>query len=121
MGYESKLYVIRKSCLSKDECGLRFAEKIAEINLCCGPEWHQVAKCYPETDSYIYADDGNSKITEDRYGDKLTEIPLASAIKILEEAYEHTNYRRYKIALGLLKSFEPDKWIDEVVVLHYGY
>ena len=83
MGYESKIYVVEKSHLSPDEDGKRFAEVVAMFNACKFPGLSELFKS--KTDYYIYSDDGNTRITKDRYGDELTETPLSDVINFLEE------------------------------------
>ena len=123
MGYESKLYVVNKTNISEiigDKTWF-FCEKIAEFNLCKVPLISSKMRKYKDTNGYIYADDGNTRIFEDLYGDSLKEIPLSDAIKIIFEAASGNNYyRRYNPCLQLLKGFNLDDW-SNLVVLHYGY
>ncbi len=125
MGYESKLVIVRKSHLGSDpDCNNKvWAEKIAEIRLCVvGNDVYSKIKDYPITNSYYYEHLTDEPILEDMYGDELREIPLNDCIAIFENADKTDHYRRYTIALGLLKSFNANDWHDsEIVVLHYGY
>lgn len=78
-----------------------------------------------KTDCYIYADDGNTKILEDMYGDALKEASIEDVICVLEEAINNgEQYRRLFPLLSALKVFNEQKkndvW-DNIVVLHYGY
>lgn len=50
----------------------------------------------------------------------LPKTPIEDAIKIIEEASENDDYRRYAPCLALLKSFDKSQW-KNLVVLHYGY
>ena len=121
MGYESKLVIVRKSRLFADpDCNNKvWAEKIAEVNLCKCYNFYTRIKDYPKTNSYYY--NGNDAILEDMYGDELIEIPIKDCIEILEECNKEY-YRRFGIALGLLKAFNDNDWCDsDIVVLHYGY
>lgn len=126
MGYESKLYVVKKSrmreMVSDDfPVPMYWGEVIAVFNLCkMGDHVSAKFRNYPNTDAYIYADDGNTRITEDLYGDPLTEIPVPDAIRILEEAAAQVHYRRYAPCIQLLKGFNLQQW-DKLVVLHFGY
>lgn len=119
MGYESKLYVVNKheKFSSEYRC---WGEVIAMFNLCKVYDVSDKMRKYPETDCYIFADDGNTEIVEDRYDDVMKEIPIDDAIKIIEEASMDDNYRRYAPCLALLKSFDKSQW-ENLVVLHYGY
>lgn len=128
MGYESLLYVVEKSSkkyligetINNKE--MHYASLIASFDLSKCYLVSDKMRKYPETDSYIYADDGNTKIIEDRYGEPLKEIPLANAIEIIYNAEIVEEYRRYAPCLALLESLQKHKkkW-DEIVVLHYGY
>lgn len=119
MGYESKIYVVEKSRLSPDDDGKRWGDVIAMFDVCKFPGLPELFKS--KTDCYIYSDDGNTRITEDRYGDELTEAPISDVIKFLEnEVQRGENYRRIKPLLSLLKGFDMEQ-CDNLVCLHYGY
>ena len=120
MGYESRLVIVRKSKLNADN-KVVWAEHIADVNLCVVGNCVAKFRAYPPTNCYFYDRGVDEPIVEDMYGDKLNEIPLADAIQILEDAEKEEHYRRYVIAIGLLKSFTYDDWCDDIVVLHYGY
>lgn len=127
MGYESRLYVIEKNTevplgRSDSPRPMYWGEVIAVFNLCVldGYVSAMFRRNFPNTDAYIYADDGDTLITEDLYGDPLTEIPVPDAIRILEEAAARDDYRRYAPCIQMLKGFDPKKW-HNLVVLHYGY
>ena len=124
MGYESKLYVVEKSMydFSRDN-GMKYCEVIAMFDLCKFYPLSMHIKNYPKTECYFYADDGNTRVLEDRYGESLREIPIEDVIAILEEDLASgSDYRRIYPALALLKELENKKhqW-NELVVLHYGY
>lgn len=125
MGYESKLIVIKKGSLGNNaDCNNKeWAEKIAEVRLCVvDDEVFSKIQNYPITNSYYHEHLVGNPILEDAYGVELREIPLDDCIVILENADKIDHYRRYTIALGLLKSFNTNDWCDgEIVVLHYGY
>ena len=125
MGYESKLIIIKKSHLNSDpDCNNKvWAEKIAEVRLCVvDDEVYSKIQDYPITNSYYYEHLVDEPILKDMYGDELREIPLEDCIEILETANKKDPYRRYTIALGLLKSFNKNDWRDgDIVILHYGY
>ncbi len=121
MGYENRLYIVNKTSIHDDK-NMVFGEIIAMFNLSKVNSVASRFHHYPDTNTYIYADDGDTRILEDEYGDKLREIPIDDAIKIIEEAAEedHWNYKRWNPVLGLLKGFNKKNWPD-LVVLHYGY
>lgn len=124
MGYESKLYIVKKSRYA-DADGRRYAQVIAMFDVCKYYSLSDVLRNKPVTDCYIYADDGNTEITKDEYGKPLTESDLQTVIYIIEkDIAEGENYRRIFPLLSMLKAFEEQKnngiW-DNIVVLHYGY
>ena len=129
MGYESKLYIVRKTSFGIDTLngGKVWAEVIASFRLAkCPPVADFMRKC-PNTDCYIYADDGDTQILEDRYGEPLTESDLESLIEVLEKESEDKSfggvcYRRIMPLLVMLKQFNEDKgrW-ENLKVLHFGY
>ena len=116
MGYESKLYVVDKH--DWKGCDGKWGEIIASFDLCCVPiNFAQ----YPVTDCYIIADDGNTRITEDKYGSPLREIPVKDMIDMIEkEIKADKDYRRYQPCLNLLKGFDLNRW-ENLIVLHYGH
>lgn len=123
MGYESKLYVIEKTRCSFDDDGYKYAQVIAMFDMCKFYGLSDRLTKSPKTNYYFYADDGNTRVLEDMYGDKLTETSLADVIEILEEQIDNgETYRRIYPALAALKELEEhkDQW-HELAVLHYGY
>lgn len=123
MGYESRLYVVNKHDLSYIVNGVsrKDGETIAVFNLCKVPAVSDRMLKYPATDCYIFADDGDTEITEDKYGKPLREIPVQDAIQILEDAQHIEDYyRRYEPCIQLLRGFALSDW-QNLVVLHYGY
>ena len=118
MGYESKLYVVDKSDFLDGD--YVWGEVIASFDLYKTYPVSDKMREYPNTNCYIYADDGNTRILEDCYGESLKEIPIDDAIKILESAASLNNYRRYSPCIALLKGFEKNQW-KNLVVLHYGH
>lgn len=122
MGYESKLYVVEKASKFPNE-EMRYCQVIVMLDLCKFYPISSVRHHYPTTECYFYADDGDTKVLEDRYGDPLREMPIEDVIRILEDALNNgDNYRRIYPALAGLKALEQQKhqW-RELVVLHYGY
>lgn len=119
MGYESRLYVVRKGNILENINGkeMVWAEKIAIFNLCKVPAVSDKMREYPNTNAFIY--EGDDEVTKDCYGEPLKEIPLCDAIEILEEAAKNSSYRRYDPCIQMLKGFDPSQW-GNLVVLHYG-
>jgi len=125
MGYESRLYIVKKSTNWADDNGMLYAEVIALFDMCKCPPLANLFSRMPKTNCYIYADDGNTKILEDMYGDSLTEAPLCKVIEIVEGAIDNgDDYRRYPPLLAFLKTLRQQEkeyiWGD-LAVLHFGY
>lgn len=128
MGYESRLYVVKKSEIAGRDAetkGKYWCEVIATINLSkMGGDFRDRLYKYPATDSFFYT--ANETVVEDKYGEPLKEIPRKDMINILEiQKLEDLKngelpYRRVEPAISLLKGFDPEQW-GEVTVLHYGY
>ena len=129
MGYESKIYIIEKTKYSWDEeNGMKYARVLAMFDLAM----FDVSKFYelsdwfrnkPATKHYIYADDGDTQIIEDRYGDTLKEASVEDVIDRLERIVENgKDYKRIFPLLAALKAFEShsNQW-GNIAVLHYGY
>lgn len=117
MGYESRLYVVSREMKFCDGVP-RYAEVIAEINLCKVyiPLDRFFAK---EADCYIYID--HEITTKDCYGKPLTICTdLKGFIAWMKEQNKAWYYRRWGMAIALLKSIKPTEWND-IQVLHYGY
>lgn len=124
MGYESKLYIVKKSRFSWEDDGKKYATVIAMIDMCKVYELSGILRNKPETDCYIYSDDGNTQIVEDRYGKPLTETPIYEALQIVKDVIAKTpwEYWRYNVLLATLQSIYDFVGKDEdFVVLHYGY
>jgi len=68
---------------------------------------------------YHYGSDGNTEITEDRYGDKPQTASIADCIKALEKDVKESDYRRFKWALSLLKSMNDSS--NDMKVLWFGH
>ena len=123
MGYESKLYVVRKSKNFYGE-DKRYGEKIAEFDMCKFYALSDKLRKQPNTDCYVYADDGNTRIIEDCYGEELTEATPKFVIDVLEKILaDGEDYWRIYPLLAFLKSLVEQKiWQSEnIVVLHYGH
>ena len=118
MGYESKLYIVKESDFKiPSDNGKVWANVIGMIDLCV---------CYPITEvfknkanGYIYAEDGNTRIEEDRYGKSFLVASLKDVIEKLKEIVKESNYHRAKVALEFLKAVQKD--MPYCVVYHYGH
>lgn len=119
MGYESRVYVVLKS----DK--LNWAETIACVNLCVmgyGNGWVDLFKTPVDFDFYPIDDtsDDCEYIKEDLYGKRCKYATINDVLDWLEKS--DRTYRRQQILYGLLKSFDPECWKDDrVLIVHYGY
>ena len=127
MGYESKLYVVEKTGCIDDFNGKskRYARVIAMFDMCRIDFLSEALREAPETDCYVYADDGNTPILKDCYDKPLTEVSIDEAVDILyASSVEGETYRRIYPVLSCLKTFSDQQkngvW-KNLVVLHYGY
>lgn len=122
MSYESKLYIVERGTL-KDDDGMTYASVIAMFDMCKIGNLTNVFE--QKTDCYFYADDGNTRVLEDRYGDTLKEATVEDVIYVLEKAVDSgENYRRIFPLLSTLKTIyeqQKDSIWGEIIVLHYGY
>lgn len=126
MGYESKIYFVEKSnynvqrTTTDDTKGKNYAQIIASIDL--GKLEGGKPACFKkETDCYIYADDGNTRLVKDRYGEPLTEVSIEGLWSWLLTIPEPL-YRRLYLLKVMTESFltRYENW-HNVVALHYGY
>lgn len=121
MGYESRIYIVRKGRIYDETYGKRWAEKIAMFDMCKYPRLADLMRSKPATDCYIY--EGDTIIIEDCYGEPLYEASCSDVIALLEKDVENgEDYRRIFPLLAMLKTFEEHKeqW-GEIAVLHFGH
>ena len=123
MGYESKLYIVKKhTALTHNE--KFWGEVIVAIDMC---------KCFPlcqyfvsakDTECYFYGFDGDNEINEDAYGDSIKELSLIDTIKILKDIMKdkENTYCRFNVLLKVLEAIKKEATSPEdFAVLHYGY
>lgn len=120
MGYEHKLIIVDQYGSITDDHGNCWAEVISILNLCKADI--PVSEFFRESNCYIYFDgDGNTQVTEDMYGDQLTEcIDVPKFLKWLKSQYAEDHYRRYAVAIELIEACYKQKW-HNLKILHYGY
>lgn len=122
MSVESKIYIVAPSNQRNKEVGKYWAETLAVFNLGYVDELQDVNKRYKQTSYYIYADDGDTEILEDKYGDELTELTLDQLM------YELTIMdgkvavsRRAATLLSALLTIRKNYDDGDILCLHYGY
>lgn len=114
MGYESKIYFVKKTNLYYED--KRYAQIIAMIDL---SKAGGIEKNFRITsDCYIYAESGNTMVTADRYGEELKEADINEVIEWVEKTPDRTQYARLDILLDMLKIF---KKYGDITIIHYGY
>lgn len=124
MGYESKIYIVEKRNW-QNESGKTYARIIAMFDLCKYYPLSDVLRYKPKTSCFFYADDCNTEVTKDMYGEDLTETTVQTVINVLNKMVEKgEDYRRIFPLLSTLNTIDEQQkngdW-GEIVVLHYGY
>lgn len=121
---------IHYPCVKDEEGNFKYSDieetyfmVYAEIDLCkLGRDSHLGEILTANKDSkkeiYYYGSDGNTKITEDCYGDKPNEVSITDCVNALRLDVANSDYRRFKWALALLESMQGEK---EVSVIWYGH
>jgi hypothetical protein len=126
MGYESRIYVIRKTDVPAGKNGeFKYAETMAVYEMGVFPPFQQMfdASC-PATKHCPCV--GDDYIIEDMYGDPLREGSLDDVIDCLDQfivlSDSLTGYERVKPLLALLQAYREiqNNWY-RLAVLHYGY
>lgn len=126
MGYKSRIYIVHKNH-SDDLDGTRLCFVLASVNVfkCDG-----LYDIFNDSNCWIYADDGESEIRKDCYGDCLKEAKIQDVvyfIKKKEEELQSLGYKLYQFYPGLhilchtLIGVEQTNTWDNLVCLHYGY
>ena len=123
MGYESRIYIVEKTTALNGDNGKCFALDIARFDLGKVRYISNYLREKPVTDCYIYADDGNTRILEDKYGSPLTECKPEDLITLINRAIENGNLNRlyYPLLVFLESIVKNPNYYPNVVCLHYGY
>lgn len=118
MGYETKL-IIGKSTPFLDERGSSYFQVFATLDLCKVGNFTHLDKD-KSSRCYFYMEDGDTQVTEDRYGKALYPIPIKDVLEEIKVAKrDFDGYRHYDWAIALLESMVNDK--EKLEVLIYGY
>ena len=115
MGYESQLFVGR-GLLNDDPQWLQVQTIFKLGKMGYDGFWHDLLKRHPapeEPQWFVFADDGDTEILEDRYGDCLVELPVFEVIAALEDY----DYAPAQAAAAYLRAWTG----GELTILHYGY
>jgi hypothetical protein len=125
MGYESRLYVIRKTNVMADK-GFKYAETMVIYEMGKFPPFQELfgRDSCPATKFCPCA--GDNYIVEDMYGDPLRERSLGEVIRCLEQVMAindcDAKYPRVLPLLALLREYQKiqNGWYD-IAILHYGH
>ena len=128
MGYESRIYIVRKETRMDPEVNKRYGEVLSVFNLGkVSPEFEKWFDQQKPTDCYIYADNGDTVVLEDEYGDPLKECdPFELKNRLRYEYAEQTMARceMMQILGGYVIPHVINLYkyeIDRIAFLHYGY
>lgn len=123
MGYEVRLIAGRVSSvkLFKDKYEPIWLESLLEIELnkllaICG----ELEK-FKSQDVYIYESDGDTRITEDRYGSQLKAYALEDIIQIFNHYVNEFEYVYLKHAITCLRSLRDLNRNVDIKVIPFGH
>ena len=119
MGYERKLYVVSEHTESRSN-EFHWAEDIAMFDVSKCDTLYDVK--WEDANCYLFDIDGNTHITEDRYGDRIKSADPEEVAKCLEKAWKKYHYWRAKTAASLIRNIVKDNDTrDNIRVYSYGY
>jgi hypothetical protein len=121
MGYETRMIVgILDEYINEDPAGVM---EIARINLCKTGIFVDtyIDKERDTQRVYIYADDGDKRITEDQYGSPLLAVPPKDVLRLMVAANKVSPYRRFKAAIPMLRSLIKGFKGENLVCILFGY
>jgi len=125
MGYETKLIIGKKSETRYGSEPSNYFSVYAEVNLCKCGKCNLLDREYGFSNGkplvYWYADDGNTRMTKDRYDSMPIPIPIEDVIKALKKDIKEGSYRRFHWALSLLLTMRETNEGEELSVLFFGY
>lgn len=132
MGYETQLFVVQHYDFA-DHKKLKNGAVIASIDLCKVGYNSKLYKVLAEAravakESEIFWDvymSGSRKGTlkkHDLYGEPLSEVDLTTVYDTMLQDNKVEEYRRYDVALALLKDFTiSTKWSGDITLLQFGH
>ena len=121
MGYESKVYVVRKSRY------FDYNEVIAMVDLSKMGYWKYNGKTFRDLftlplEGEMYRDDGNTLFEKDCYDDDIEGAHIEDVLEWLREFNQHEDYWRAKAFQAMLESFsEYREDLRDLYCYHYGY
>lgn len=117
MAYEHRFYIIKPSISTPGDCGLHYASVIAMFNIGYVDGLENRVKAYPYSRYFVYDSEGEEEIAEDRYGDRLIEVPILELIHELESIDLPNASVRALISALRVYRWQP----GSLTTLHYGY
>ena len=122
MGYETKMFLVECHEQMKEN-GAAYCSPIAEIELCKIGYYGALAKldaCRPSKPlAYIYSIDGNTRVTEDRYGKNLGFYDVEEVLTAMKTDNETENYRRFGVGIAVLEAAIGK--FENLKVLFFGH
>lgn len=114
MGYERNIYVV-----SED---LNFAETIATFDLCCCYGLEDVFEDTADYPLQIMETDGDTEISEDKYGVPIKVADPEPVIRELRKIYRNEHYWRAKCAADLIGDIVRNCNTRDVIRIYsFGY
>jgi hypothetical protein len=125
MGYEVKIFLGESHKDQMKDNGASFFNVASMVDLCkpgyesaiFGIKPDEIRGSFP---IYLYDLDGNTQHTEDHYGNALRAIPVSHVLQALREDAKREPYRRFLLALPLVRAFKKHFKGNAYAVL-YGY
>ena len=124
MGYEQKFYFVdittsKGVTNGKDK---NWAEVIAMFDYCKDYELNDFVRSVgKDSNCFIFADDGNTEVCVDDYGDPLVMVDVDIMLGYLTY-HKDSEYRRYKLFYDMVKSFSENKSkFRNLAILRYGH
>jgi hypothetical protein len=129
MGYEVRL-IVGQVC-EWDKRQPQSFITMAEIDLCKPGDCHMLNLLVPGHNFphvAVFGSDGDTQISQDRYGDKLYAIPIETFLPALakdftksKDEYGGVGYRRFLWAYRLLSSMKRHGKHDKIHVVMFGH
>ena len=119
--YESRIYIVAPTGQRDPKSGKCFAETLAVFNLGYVETLEDATERYRPTNYFVYADDGETEILEDEYGDELRELTVDQLIAELSINDGMAVSRRAAMLVSALRAIRLMYDKHDILCLHYGY
>jgi hypothetical protein len=123
MGYESRLYVIRKTDVRVDG-KYKYAETLVEYEMGVFPPFQKLFNDGKRASTEYAPCRGDDYIVEDMYGDSLSEASIDEVLDFLDQliVLEGVHYERVDPLRALLGEYNKiqNNWY-RLAILHYGH